>query len=230
MKRTIDNFFVKLRPDQSKILSQRSDTEPSTSPFLSNTGPETASENEPHMIDSQPESTESKSEKMYKFRIEWLDQFPWLRYSQADNMMHCIYCRECGKTMAGNTAFVTGANTFRIETLKKHTASIRHIICRDKCSAKMSPLPTAFQRQAGVNRSSEEAEMIIKFNIAYNIAKEEVPFTKFKSEITLHKKNGLDINPTYSNDVACAQFIGVIADTLKKRRQWKLRTVHTWPS
>ncbi|XP_063338377.1 5-hydroxytryptamine receptor 3A-like [Pelmatolapia mariae] len=35
-------------------------------------------------------------------------------------------------------------------------------------------------RQAAVNRSSEEAEMIIKFKIAYNIAKEEVPFTKFK--------------------------------------------------
>ncbi|KAL4008878.1 hypothetical protein ACER0C_002730 [Sarotherodon galilaeus] len=104
--------------------------------------------------------------------------------------------------MAGNTAFVTGANTFRLETLKKHTASRRHIICRDICTAQMSPLPTAFQRQAAVNRSSEEAEMIIKFNIAYNIAKEEVPFTKLKSEITLHKKNGLDINPTYSNDTS----------------------------
>lgn len=114
--------------------------------------------------------------------------------------------------MAGNTAFVTGANTYRVETLKKHNESRRHITCRDKCTAKESPLPSAFQRQAEANRSSEEAEMIIKFNIAYNFAKEEVPFTKFKSEIILHKKN-----PTYSNDVACAQFIGVIADTLKKK-------------
>ncbi|KAG2455939.1 ARI5B protein, partial [Polypterus senegalus] len=46
------------------------------------------------------------------------------------------------------------------------------------------------------NRSSDEAEMIIKFNIAYNIAKEELPFTKFKSEIILMKKNGLNVNPT----------------------------------
>ncbi|XP_039474106.1 uncharacterized protein LOC120442225 [Oreochromis aureus] len=58
--------------------------------------------------------------------------------------------------------------------------------------------------------------MMIKFNIAYNIAK-EVLFTKFKSEIILHKKNGLNVNPTYSNDVAYAHFIGVIADTLKKK-------------
>ncbi len=59
--------------------------------------------------------------------------------------------------------------------------------------------------------------MIIKFNVAYNIAKEELPFTKFKSKIILMKKNGLNVNTTYSNDVVCAQFIGVIADTLKKK-------------
>ena len=44
--------------------------------------------------------------------------------------------------------------------------------------------------------------------------KEEMPFTKFKSEIILMKKNGLNVNPTYSNDTAYAQFIGVIGDTL----------------
>ncbi|KAL3970763.1 protein unc-79 [Sarotherodon galilaeus] len=143
MKRTIDNFFVKLRPDPSKIHSLCSDTEPSTSQVMSNPGLETASENEPHKIDSEPEPTESKRGKMYKFQ-------------------------------------------------------------RD--------VPSPHR----VNRSLEEAGMMIKFNIAYNIAK-EVLFTKFKSEIILHKKNGLNVNPTYSNDVAYAHFIGVIADTLKKK-------------
>ena len=31
--------------------------------------------------------------------------------------------------MAGSSAFVTGSNTFRIEALKKHNASIKHITC-----------------------------------------------------------------------------------------------------
>jgi hypothetical protein len=35
---------------------------------------------------------------------------------------------------------------------------------------------------------------MIKFNTAYNIAKEELPFTKFKSLITLMKKKGMDVN------------------------------------
>ncbi len=165
------------------------------------------------MIESEPELTEIKRGKVYTFRREWLNQFPWLRYSKADNIMHCIYCKVCEKTMAGNSAFVTGSNTFRIETLKKHNASIKHITCRDKCTAKVSPLPAAFQRQAAANRSSDEAEMIIKFTVAYNIAKEQLPFTKLKSGIILMKKNVLNVNPTYSKDITCAKFIGVIADT-----------------
>lgn len=141
MKRTIDNFFVKLRPDSSENNhNQCSDTEPSTSHVISSPGPELASDNEPHTIDSEPEPTEIKRGKVYTFRREWLDQFPWLRYSNVDNIMHCIYCKECGKSMAGNSAFVTGSNTFRIETLKKHNASIKHITCRDKCTAHVSPL------------------------------------------------------------------------------------------
>lgn len=81
---------------------------------------------------------------------------------------------------------------FELKTLKKHNASKKLITCHDKCSAQVSPLPTAFQRQAAANRSSDEVEMIIKLNIAYNIAKEELPFT-FKSEIILMKKNGLNV-------------------------------------
>lgn len=205
MKRTIDNFFVKSRL--------------STSQSVSSPDAETVLDNEP---DSESEPAENKRGRTYRFRRQWLEEFPWLRYSKDDNIMHCIYCKECGKSMAGSSAFVTGSNTFRIETLKKHNASNKHITCRDKCTAKVSPLPAAFQLQAAANRSSDEADMMIKFNIAYNIAKEELPFTKFKSEIILHKKNGLNVNPTYSNDVACAQFVGVIADTLKKKTSEKI--------
>ncbi|KAJ8386336.1 hypothetical protein AAFF_G00174330 [Aldrovandia affinis] len=81
------------------------------------------------------------------------------------------------------------------------------------------------QRPEAAARSQQEAEMIVKFNTAYNIAKEEMPFTKFRSQILLQKKNGLNVNPTYSNDMSCALFIGVIADTLKKRTVEKIAAV-----
>lgn len=184
-------------------------------------GPSAASDSEPEeTTESEKEpgpETQSKKLKTYSFRQDWLKQFPWLRYDKGRNIMHCVYCHECGQSMAGNSAFVSGSTTFRIETLKKHSKSKKHTTCRDRCVEKVAPLPAAFQWQAAAIRSSEESEMIIKFNVAYNIAKEELPFTKFKSEIILMKKNGLNVNPTYSNDTACAQFIGVIADTIKQK-------------
>lgn len=64
-KRTIYNFFIKLRPDPSEIHSQCSNTEPSTSQVMPNTGLETASDSEPHTIDSEPDPTESKRGKVY---------------------------------------------------------------------------------------------------------------------------------------------------------------------
>lgn len=58
-------------------------------------------------------------------------------------------------------------------------------------------------------------ELKIKVNAAYMIAVEEIPFTKFSSQIVLMKKNGMGVSKTYDNDTACAEFIGCIADELK---------------
>ena len=95
---------------------------------------------------------------------------------------------------------------------------MRHKLCRDRyVNETESRLPTAFRRQHVSIQSADEAEMVVKFNTAYFIAKEELSFTKFKSELELLKKNGVKLNPTYCNDTACAQFIGAIADTLKQK-------------
>lgn len=51
-----------------------------------------------------------------------------------------------------------------------------------------SPLPTVFRCQAVANPSSEESDVIIKFNTPYSIVKEELPFANFKSQIILANK------------------------------------------
>lgn len=157
----------------------------------------------------------------YTFQAQWLEDFKWLRYS--DNMMHCMYCKECGPSIAGGSKLAIGSTHFKRESLKLHGDSTKHKNCRDKCiSRTAAPIKSAFQRQDAANRSTEEDEMVIKFNTAYNIAKEELPFTAFKSQIILMKKNGLSVNPTYANDVSCAQFIGLISDTLKEKTGEKI--------
>ena len=108
---------------------------------------------------------------------QWLVQFPWLRYE--GQAMVCLYCRTCGRSVAGRTHFVNGSTQFKVQSLKLHNESQKHKTCRDRCITWSSqPLPTSFNRIDESNRSAENVEMIIKFNTAYNITKEELPFTK----------------------------------------------------
>ena len=110
---------------------------------------------------------------------QWLVQFPWLRYE--GQAMVCVYCRTCGPSVAGRTHFVNGSTQFKVQSLKLHNESQKHKTCRDRCITRSSqPLPTSFNRIDESNRSAENEEIIIKFNTAYNIAKEEFPFTKKK--------------------------------------------------
>ena len=93
-------------------------TGPGPSAITLDSEPEETTESE---IEPGPE-TQIKKPKMYSFRHDWLTQFPWLRYDKGRNAMHCIYCRECGQNMAGNSAFVGEATAFRIKTLNVQKA------------------------------------------------------------------------------------------------------------
>ena len=88
--------------------------------------------------------------------------------------------------LAGRTHFVNGSTQFKVQSLKLQNESQKHNTCRDRCITRSSqPLPTSFNRIDESNRSAENEEIIIKFNTAYNIAKEEFPFTKKKNGATL---------------------------------------------
>ena len=48
--------------------------------------------------------------------------------------------------------------------------------------------------------------------IAYVVAKEEMPFTKFVPIAKLEKRHGVELGQTYLNDHACADFVDTIAE------------------
>lgn len=73
----------------------------------------------------------------------------------------------------------------------------------------------AVSRQVALSNQEAIRQLKIKFNIAYLIAKEELPFTKFGPMITLHHKSRVDINPTYDNNVRSAEMIGQIAEDIR---------------
>lgn len=221
MKRTITDFFKKNNvADDASVSGEGGGEKGGEEQPTVDSGSEEEVADAPDRLESDGRETAGQKKK-YHFQQKWLTEFTWLRYEQ--QKMFCIYCRQCGPTVAGRTNFVDGTNQFKLHSVKLHGDSVKHRTCRDRCIARRAqPLPTSFQRSEESNRSAEKAEMIIKFNTAYHIAKEELPFTKFKSEIILMKKNGLNVNPTYANDVACAQFVGIIGDTLKEKTALKL--------
>ena len=159
--------------------------------------------------------------KKYKFNVDWQKTFPWLLFE--NNLMYCKYCREQKKN-AGTSVFVTGNPNLKRDTVLKHSKSNRHLACRDaSIAAENKPLQVAVRRQVVLAEEEVRRQLKIKINIAYHIAKEELPFVKFHSMMVLHKKNGVDINPTYDNDKRCAEMIGQIADTMKQSLAQKLR-------
>lgn len=147
---------------------------------------------------SSTTTTSSTTSKIHKFRSEWMNIFPWLVHE--DGQMFCKYCR--GQKQAGNSVFVTGNKQFKKDSLVKHNISKRHIICRDAfVNGKQPAVAVALEKQTLLSEVEIRRQLSIKMNIAYFVAKEEEPFTKFGPLILLHKKNGVDVNPTYDNHV-----------------------------
>lgn len=157
---------------------------------------------------------------MHTFQKSWQKEFEWLDWNSDKQRMLCKFC--IAYPQYANSAFATeGCGTIKRETILKHCKSKSHIYCRDIYlnkhaeHAQQRVIPQVFARHQTAQQAEIQRSLEIKFNIAYTIAKEELPFTKFRPLLLLHKKNGVEINPTYDNDVKCAEFISVICDTMK---------------
>lgn len=51
--------------------------------------------------------------------------------------------------------------------------------------------------------ASDVAKTKIKFEVAYFVAKEQLPMSKFPSLLNLEEKHGVDIGRSYRNDTSC---------------------------
>ena len=52
--------------------------------------------------------------------------------------------------------------------------------------------------------------------IAFVVAKEELPFTRFVPIAQLEKRHGVELGQTYMNDHACAEFTDSIAEVYEE--------------
>ena len=172
-------------------------------------------------LDDRKEVTQRKPSTNRKFLRQWQEQFNWVVYNEDENKMTCKTC--CAfPHLAGKTEFLVGCRTFKKESLQKHNVGGGHLRARDAFLAKQQPVqnsPIAQGLQKGGKAVEEKSrkDMEAKFNTAYLVAKEELPFTKYQAILSLQKKNGLDISTTYANDKSCNNFVAVISEAMTEQ-------------
>ena len=73
----------------------------------------------------------------------------------------------------------------------------------------------SIQNSFAVQNKRVQKQIIKKFEIAYFVAKEELPLTKYQSLIELEEHHSIDHGNAYRNRIECGIFIDSIGDVFK---------------
>lgn len=143
--------------------------------------------------------------------------------------IRCKICLKYESKIKGqrnfNSIWCSGTSNTKKDSVTTHLNSDSHKLARkleqeEKFRMTPGPLPSYAATTIGkaiYKLKETEKERISKLlEIAYFIAKEELPFTKFVEIAKLEKKHGIDLGVTYLNDHACAEFIDSIAEVYEE--------------
>ena len=157
--------------------------------------------------------------RVRKFLPKWEKDFPWIQF--AGGKMYCKYCLEVNEHADKNSSFYKGSDNFRIGVIRAHNKSKQHLRCADVYRSKrnsQNPIEQGLRNM----ESAVQGKLMKLFNTAYFVAKEEMPFSSFKSLCELQIKNDVELGNTYFNDHACKNFIESSAEILKADLSEKL--------
>lgn len=138
--------------------------------------------------------------------------------------MFCKFCRDNPTCSDSSSTFVSGSQNFKIESVRSHETSTGHTRCvaaaKVSENPQLAPLPRALLSMS--KEVSQKMERL--FDIAYFVAKREMPFTSFPHLCKLEMKHGVELGNTYINDKACKTFVTAIAGQLKHELSSKLQS------
>ena len=172
-------------------------------------------------MDEGDASESSGSSGKRNFVRSWTKDFPWLEYD-GEKMRYKPCCSRTTESDS-SSVFVTGSTNFKIESIRSHEKSNGHNravaaikVGENPC---LAPLPWLLWTVS--QDIAQKMERL--FDIAYFVAKREMPFTSFPHLCHLEMKHRVDLGSTYINDKACNNFELSIATQLKNELLCKLQ-------
>ena len=172
-------------------------------------------------------------EKWIRENDKMLQTASWLKYDKGRGgtvaSLKCKLCIRYREKLEScknySAAFILGSKNLRTSAFKDHAKSEMHLkacslFTRSKAvpAVDYAPIARALERMDANTASI----MKRKFEIAYFICKQHLPFTEMGPICGLEEKHGVNLGTGYKNDKACAVFAEFIA---QERREALLNTI-----
>ena len=148
----------------------------------------------------------------------------WLVFERTDGdryhvaRLKCSVCTRFKRQLEGmrnyNPAFIDGSTNVKTSSFKDHASTEMHKKAMNlhkksesNYSIQTTPIAKALYRIDSATLTTTKK----KFDIAYFIAKEGLPFTKMAPLCQLEERHGVNLGTGYKNNQACTQFVEFIA-------------------
>ena len=155
--------------------------------------------------DSYQKEYEKKRDR--QFQPSWTIDRPWLE--ERDGRLFCTYCCKFGGT--GN--FVSGCESYKIDTINKHAKSKQHQHSESVAVAKKQPVENS--SAAGIVRLMNKDiidKLSVMFRTVHALSKHNRPLSDFVWMSNLDEmKSNTSLGTTYRNKVSATNFRSSIA-------------------
>ena len=124
-----------------------------------------------------------------------------------------------------SSVFVSGGcANFRLESLRSHAGSFGHKRAADAIRIAANPQEASMPRALRQLNKEVASKLEKLFDIAYFVAKMEIPFTTYPHLFQVEVKHDVELGQTYRNDKACKYILIAISEQFKEGTGQQLQT------
>ena len=186
-------------------------------------------------------SAETVERKWKRETLAAYDADKWLEYDiEKKNAVNlrCKVCKKYETNISGMKFFrrewITGSSNYRPSSAVDHAKSEPHKYAMRKFLREEEGKSVVETRQPGQKdivegirymNEKERTQLKRKFEVAYVVAKQELPLSSYDAILELEEHHGIEIGAPYRHSNACGSFIDFIGDAMAANLRQQLHDV-----